>query len=308
MSCDATASQPGRRGRWALSVLALAGLCAVVVLPTSRLDHPFVAGSGSQLAGARTAAQSSPLSRAQPSDGGPPAGLPAGPALTGSTRGVPFNGTGAVGALFIDTAGRLVRHFCTASVVHSPQLNLLITAAHCMTGKRLTPPGRIEFAPQYHSGKFPFGLWPVSAIYQDTKWLSRHDPDDDVAFLVVRRPGWHIERHTGAEKLLVNTRPPELTRVIGYPDSKEQPVSCTATARAFGTGSLTQLVFRCADYTNGTSGGPFLTQVSRRTGDGSVIGVIGGYQYGGYSPNVSYSPRFLNNVAALYKTATSGRS
>jgi len=33
--------------------------------------------------------------------------------------------------------------------------------------------------------------------------------------------------------------------------------------------------------------------------------VIGGYQEGGDTPNVSYSARFRANVAALYKAATS---
>jgi hypothetical protein len=68
---------------------------------------------------------------------------------------------------------------------------------------------------------------------------------------------------------------------------------------------LRQVVFRCAGYTDGTSGGPFLARVSRATGAGRVIGVIGGYEEGGNSPSVSYSSRFLANVAALYRRATS---
>jgi hypothetical protein len=62
----------------------------------------------------------------------------------------------------------------------------------------------------------------------------------------------------------------------------------------------------CDGYADGTSGGPFLAQVSKATGRGTVIGVIGGDQQGGDTPDVSYSIRFLANVAALYQTASRG--
>jgi hypothetical protein len=68
------------------------------------------------------------------------------------------------------------------------------------------------------------------------------------------------------------------------------------------------MVFDCDAYTNGTSGGPFLTHVNPKTGDGSVIGVIGGYQQGGDTPNISYSARFFATVRDLYETAVAGSS
>jgi hypothetical protein len=66
-----------------------------------------------------------------------------------------------------------------------------------------------------------------------------------------------------------------------------------------------QLEFDCGGYTNGTSGGPFLTNVSPASGDGWLIGLIGGYQQGGDSPDVSYSPRFSAAVQSLYQTTVS---
>jgi V8-like Glu-specific endopeptidase len=214
------------------------------------------------------------------------------------SRGVPFNGTAAVGALFTRSGGKLGAHFCTASVVSSPAGNLLITAAHCMQGKSV---GNVVFAPGYHNGRFRYGIWVVTAIYVDSAWATSQDPDDDVAFLIAGRPGTHIQRHTGAEILRID-RPPQMVRVIGYPDATNRPITCTAAARNFGA---RQMVFDCDNYTNGTSGGPFLAHVNPRTGNGWVIGVIGGYQQGGDSPNVSYSPRFFSSVLNLYQTATS---
>jgi V8-like Glu-specific endopeptidase len=225
-------------------------------------------------------------------------------AQTAAPAAIPFNGTAAVGALFVDKGGKLT-HFCTASVVHSPHGNLLITAAHCMQGKSLKPAGRITFAPGYHDGKFPHGRWLVRAVYVNSAWKKNQNPNDDVAFLLAGRPGLRIEKYTGAETLETNASLPQQVRVIGYPDLTNLPVTCDAPARAFLPNRPRQLVFDCGGYTNGTSGGPFLAHVSKKTGAGKVMGVIGGFEQGGDTPAVSYSARFLaNNVPALYKSAT----
>jgi len=214
-------------------------------------------------------------------------------------RGTPVTGTAAVGALFTSSNGHLGSHFCTASVVSSPAGNLLVTAAHCMAGRSLTPASGVVFAPGYHDGTFPFGTWAVRATYVDSAWLKNQSPDDDVAFLVAGQPSTDIQQQTGANTLMIN-EPAQTVRVIGYPDSANAQLSCTAPARDFGP---SQLVFDCDNYTNGTSGGPFLAHVDPQTGEGWVIGVIGGYQQGGDTPDVSYSPRFSTAVFDLYETA-----
>jgi len=218
--------------------------------------------------------------------------------------GAPFNGTAAVGALFTRSGSKLGAHFCTASVVSSPAGNLLITAAHCMQGKSLGPATGVAFAPGYHNGRFPHGIWVVRAVYVDSAWAQDQNPDDDVAFLIAGRPGTDIQRSTGAETLRID-RPPQMVQVIGYPDATNRPITCMAKALSFGA---RQMVFDCDGYTNGTSGGPFLAHVSATTGEGWVIGVIGGYEQGGDAPNVSYSPRFFASVRALYETAISESS
>lgn len=226
------------------------------------------------------------------------AGLPA-------SRGKLFNGAAAVGALFTMSNGKLISHFCTASVVHSKAQNLLITAAHCVYGKAQPPARSMAFVPGYHSGKTPHGVWIITAVYVNQAWMLRKSINNDVAFLIAGRPGTRIERHTGAEVLGID-KPPQLVQVIGYPDSTNRPISCIAPARTFHTDPH-QMVFDCDGYTTGTSGGPFLARVNAKTGDGTVIGVIGGWQLGGDSPNVSYSPRFFTNVRNLYAQATSGQ-
>jgi V8-like Glu-specific endopeptidase len=213
--------------------------------------------------------------------------------------GTAIHGRAAVGALFTTSGGKLGTHFCTASVVSSPAGNLLITAAHCLEGKSLNPAGSVVFAPGYHDGKFPQGTWAVTTEFVDAAWSQNQDPDDDVAFLVVGQKGTHIQRHTGAETLKIG-EPAQVVEAIGYPDQTEEPITCTVAAHVF---SAHEMVFDCDNYTNGTSGGPLLARVNSRTGEGWVIGVIGGYELGGDTANVSYSPMFSSSILALYNAA-----
>jgi len=213
--------------------------------------------------------------------------------------GTLFEETPAVGALFVVSSGGLGRHFCTASVVHSPHGDLVITAAHCVSG--LTP-AQIAFVPGYHDGADPYGVWFVTRVVVDTRWRDSHDPDHDVAFLVIQRHGGttDVERLTGGERLGTGWPARSLVHVIGYPDRAQRPVICTSRTRPFGEH---QMRFDCGGYTGGTSGGPFLASSVSATGLGTVIGVIGGYEQGGDLASVSYSPRFGRAMRDLYRAA-----
>ena len=242
---------------------------------------------------------------AVPADGGEAgAALGLGPSsrvagMSTTLTGQAFDGLAAVGALFGYSGGRLGAHFCTASVVHSRGGDLAVTAAHCVTGN----PAQMVFIPGYASGKTPYGVWQVLQVYTDQAWQTSQDPDDDVAFLRLSRAsdGVPIEDLTGAERLGSSESAGTLVQVIGYPDGASQPVWCVNWTKSF---SPTQLQFDCAGYTDGTSGGPFLSDVSSVSGEGTIIGVIGGYEQGGLTPSVSYASVFGAGVAALYQTAT----
>ena len=220
------------------------------------------------------------------------------PATSGAVQA--FDGVAAVGALFTVSGGQLGTHFCTASVVHSARGDLAVTAAHCVTGNK----GQIAFVPGYANGKEPYGVWQVTAVYTDQAWQSAQDPDNDVAFLRLSdgSDGTPIEGVTGAEQLAVNWQEPAVVQVIGYPDGAAQPVTCANWATSF---SPTQLEFDCEGYTEGTSGGPFLADVSAASGQGTIVGVIGGYEQGGDTAQVSYAAAFGSAVAALYRSAES---
>jgi len=215
-------------------------------------------------------------------------------------NGQAFAGTPAVGALFTMSGGKLGRHFCTASVIGGPHGDLVITAAHCVSGS-----SGVVFVPGYDHGASPYGVWTVTKIYADRSWTSSSDPNDDVAILRVGQPGSivPIEDVTGAEQLKTGMPARQLVEVIGYPDSASKPIACRNWTRE---PMPDQLEFDCGGYTDGTSGGPFLADVNPRTAQGTVIGVIGGYEQGGLTPQISYSPMFGANVAALYQLAVAG--
>jgi len=123
---------------------------------------------------------------------------PRAPAIT--VTGTLSDETPAVGALFLVSSAGLGKHFCTASVVDSPRGDLVITAAHCVSGKR---PGQIAFVPGYHDGDEPYGVWFVTQVVVDTQWRRSQNPEHDVAFLVLQRHDGTtgVQKLTGGERL-----------------------------------------------------------------------------------------------------------
>jgi V8-like Glu-specific endopeptidase len=205
-----------------------------------------------------------------------------------------------IGALLhLRTPGQ---HFCTASVVDSPHRDLLITAAHCVhTGPGGGYIGGLAFSPGDPSGQGAAGLWEVSGELVDPAWATLADPDADVAFVAVRRRhGRTIEDVVGANPLAVG-RGTGSVGLIGYPDGDDGAHSCSGTASAFGD---RQLQVWCPGFTSGTSGSPWIAGADAAgTGDGTVVGVLGGYLRGGSTPDVSYSSLFGRTVASLYRRA-----
>lgn len=200
----------------------------------------------------------------------------------------------SVGALFSPGDDGDPDHHCSAVVVHSPGGDLIATAAHCVYGGGFRT--NLAFAPGYRDGVAPYGVWVPTRIDVDPRWAEDQDPAHDVAFVRLRRPGYpgqRLEDLTGATTIGFRPRLPAPARLVGYPNTSEQPLECSNTAVAAGP---TQLRLDCADVPNGTSGGPVLT------GGDTLIGVIGGRDGGG-DERTSYSSYFGDGVEALYERA-----
>jgi len=198
-------SRLGRSACWAWTALAVPALGIGILSPVA---------PGAARFAARLAAAATTLARQAPR---------AQPALVSAS---PFEGTPAVGALFQVTPGGLGRHFCTATVVASPVKDLVITAAHCVYGKR---PGDIAFVPGYRNSSHPHGAWIVGRIVVDSGWQSWRNPNRDVAFLVVGRPGLAgVQDRTGGSGWAPAGRPVAGSTSSATPMARSGPSSAAA--------------------------------------------------------------------------------
>jgi hypothetical protein len=216
----------------------------------------------------------------------------------GSSGTAPVTAENArIGALF--TGGISNGHFCTASVVDSPGGDVIITAAHCLSGGA----GSTVFVPGYRDGDAPYGVWPVEHVVESVNWTSEEDPDYDVAFAVLAPlHGREIESVVGANVLGIDMNPTQQITLTGYPETSNLPLTCS---NYIGLFSSTQLSITCAAYTDGTSGSPWVVpgRLGKDHDEGTVMGVIGGFEQGGYTPDVSYSVYFDDSVGDLYQQA-----
>ncbi|SEG10758.1 Trypsin [Actinacidiphila yanglinensis] len=233
--------------------------------------------------------------------------LSAGPALAdppappGTPTATAFDGTSTVGPLFRN--GLAQNHGCTASVVASPRHDLLLTAAHCVSG---TAAGW-QFAPGYRAGQTPYGVWTVTHAYVDPRWSSSQDPRYDYAVLqVADRSTGHrtnaIQDVTGAEVLGTAPRAGQAVTDVAYNAGIDDlPIHC-ATTVTYTDGSPG---FNCHGYVGGSSGSPWLSTVpgTHRT---EVVGVIGGLHQGGCYEYTSYSSPFTVQAETLILRATLG--
>ncbi|MFD9355639.1 trypsin-like serine peptidase [Streptomyces sp. NPDC060031] len=183
-------------------------------------------------------------------------------------------------------------HFCTATVVHSPGRNLIVTAGHCLLAGRGGGEGAI-FAPAYADGRAPYGTWKIEEVYEDPRWADDTNDDYDLAFarLAPDASGRNIEDVTGAAALDTTGRSGEEVTVTGYPADRKVPRTCTGIAvRA----SATEQRFDCADFPGGTSGSAWIAK------DGRIIGIL----TGGDTDDVSTSTVLNEYAATLYGRAT----
>jgi V8-like Glu-specific endopeptidase len=273
----AATGAPAERQEFALgsAVTSNAGVTSTLTSSGTPGEH---GSSGDR--GTKTAHQAS----------GPPAGTPA---------SASFGGVPTVGPLFYTNGGN--RHFCTASVVNSPAGSLVMTAAHCVYSGGYS--AHLEFIPGYSSGSEPYGVWTVKEITVAEPWRQSQDPKLDVAFLEVEPPAnsvGPIEIVTGALNIAFALPDAQHVTVIGYNNTAQKPIQCTVNSFKFRPD---QMEFYCRGYWMGTSGGPWIIGYNPVKGTGTVYGVIGGYEAGGYVSWASYSPALEQPALDLFNQA-----
>ncbi|MGW5940750.1 trypsin-like serine peptidase [Streptomyces celluloflavus] len=207
-------------------------------------------------------------------------------------------------------------HWCTASVVDSPQGNVIATAAHCVFFQEEDEQdgyeagyfdGDLEFAPQYSGaapGHYPYGKWRVTGIHVNTLWRDENEDRGDYAFLTVARDarGRTLQEVVGAAVPDWTSGPRRRVTVIGYPNEDHnpgnRPVSCTTRTRRDADEPY-MVRMDCAGLWSGTSGSPWLADHGGPDRPGHLIGVLSG----GDTDRESVAVLFDHRARDLYERA-----
>ncbi|GFF59938.1 hypothetical protein IFM51744_10108 [Aspergillus udagawae] len=212
------------------------------------------------------------------------------------SKGIP-----SVGVLF---SGNIQDHYCTASVIDSTHGNVILTAGHCIsgTGKNL------HFAPGYHDGQAPYGIYPVTAAYVHPNWNKNHDIEYDFAFLTLGEGKYdgkfvNVQSVVGGNKLITNGGYKYNVEVVGYNDKEQSPVQCRVDTYEAKAG---QLGFNCGPFRGGTSGSPWIANYDSHSRHGSVVGNIGGWHTGGCTSGTSYSSHYGSGTRSVFDRANAG--
>ena len=215
-----------------------------------------------------------------------------------------FAGSPLVGAVFI--GGQNQPHTCTGVVLDSPHGDLLVTAAHCITGDGVGT----SFAPGYTQGKTPYGVWSVQHAYAAPAWVNGQDPLADFVVLQVApqqmgQTSATLESVTGGlpvGQAALTSAERDVT-VMGYvAGSNDNPVTCAAPlgqTQGYPT-------FNCHGFFDGSSGSPFLW--SDRGRAPVLVGVLGGLHQGGCFEWNSFSAPFDATIYRVLARATNNLS
>ncbi|MFL6113552.1 MAG: trypsin-like serine peptidase [Catenulispora sp.] len=278
--------------------LALAGTACRPASTAKSSDTESIAPAASTVVTHTLDAKSDPHTVFRSGSAGT-APIPSGLAASGKLTAQPFDGIPKAGALFLGVGGVASAHYCTASVVHSASGDLIATAAHCVRNKIFGGwLDHILFVPGYHNDIAPYGVWIATTAYLDSRWVDSQNQDADFAFLTVRKAGGGsqtVESITGASTFTASPGYTNAVSVVSYPLTASRPVGCATTTSEF---SATQLRLDCSGLPEGASGSPFLAAGNR------LVGVLGGYQQGGDTPDTSYSSYFDGRTAAVFKAAS----
>jgi V8-like Glu-specific endopeptidase len=291
-----------------LVVLAGAGQVLAGGIPMGPLDQlvPMSAalasaGPGATVSPGRPTPTTAAPAMVTAAQAAPAVGTPSAAGANGGTertaRTVTGTDAGFVGALFPRGTGS--PHSCTATVIAAPGHDLVLTAAHCVSGHA----SGVMFVPGYRDGTGPEGAWTVQAAYADPRWISGQDPMHDYAVLRVapRTVGGgtqNLQDTVAGARLGPAPGDGQQVRVVAYDEGlDDRPIACsTATYQLQGYPA-----FDCGGFAVGSSGAPWLT--TDDDGTPVVHGVIGGLHHGGCTPDTSYSSGFGADLQSLLARA-----
>lgn len=241
-------------------------------------------------------------------------GYPAGSWPTGNTAGLGLRWTH--GGVEARSTGKVfftlhdVNYVCSGSAVHSAKGDVVLTAAHCVSGGAGQWASNWIFIPGYQDGAEPYGAYTARRFFVSPQWTAASGTADeryDVAFVTVNLPSAPSRsRPAGGplpagQPVAFGQQVEETAYVFGYPAEPPYtglyPDYCAGQARPGGLGGAWT---RCT-MTAGDSGGPWFAGFSPRTGTGTIV-AISTFKIGD-DPRVLYATVLGTAARVLYQDA-----
>ncbi|HXT94053.1 MAG TPA: serine protease [Trebonia sp.] len=231
------------------------------------------------------------VKKAAPSPAARRAPAPQGPWLTGNTTGSGLRWTH--GGTVADAVGKVfftlndVDYVCSGALVGGARPDVVLTAAHCVTGGR-GPNGTTAWAtnwmfiPGYSDGQAPYGEYTARRFFATSDWSGPTGGHEqyDVAFVQIATSTLHGGLGAASPPPGLPVRfaasqdavPASQAYVFGYPSLPPYtglyPDYCAGPV----TASRGSLRTSCA-MTAGDSGGPWLAGFSPQPGSGTIVAV-----------------------------------
>ncbi|MBB4933487.1 V8-like Glu-specific endopeptidase [Lipingzhangella halophila] len=212
--------------------------------------------------------------------------------------------TRTTGRVFLTMGGRDLT--CSAAVVPAENRDTVVTAGHCLKDGTGAWAGNWTFVPGYDNGEAPYGRYVVREALVDRKWSAEAEDSFDFGMAVLHPTGDnHVQDQVGAQRIAFGDRSGQQTYAFGYPTAGGFDGSglhyCAGRPTADKRGT-TASGMRCA-MTEGSSGGPWLTDFDPASGEGTITSVIS-FKYAN-DASTQFGPRLGDEAERLYEEAGS---
>ncbi|WP_248960414.1 trypsin-like serine peptidase [Sphaerisporangium perillae] len=245
----------------------------------------------------------------------PATATPSAPAAAQSGASAPSVNTSgarwAAGGTVTRTTGRVfltlrgVDYVCSAGAVRSRNLDVVITAGHCVKDGAGAWAENWTFVPGYDTGSHPYGVFTARRMFVPEPWSRHADDSHDLAMIAVNPSGGrHLGEAVGGQQIKFDV--PRGTRAFGFgfpadpPYDGEHLVYCSGAMHGDPHGQTRDQGMRC-DLTAGSSGGPWLSSFDPATGEG-VVTSVSSFKYSD-DPGTMYGPYFGDQARHLFEAA-----
>lgn len=209
----------------------------------------------------------------------------------------------SVGKLYFTTPSGNAE--CTASVINSPNSNVIWTAGHCTNNGAGTWYSNWLFVPDYHNGVWPYGSWPAQFAATPTAYLNGGNSDYDMAAIRLwpNSGGTQVGWATGYQGYCFNCGYGPHVLSMGYPYDTHPPRSGITGQDLYycdtGTWQSGNQQDTYCDMGHGSSGGPWLSGFN-----GSWGYLVGNVSHGNGNPYdiQTWSP-YLGDAAVNVRNA-----